>query len=66
MPLFNLRLHPRCETVFEHGGADVGDPLLGRLRQLELRLGQVVVDVGMVRLEVLLDLLDAEALVPGK
>ena len=62
----DLRLHPIGEAVLEHGGADFGDPLLRRLRQLDLRLWQVLVDVGVVRLEVLLDLFDAESLVSGK
>ena len=66
MARLDLRLDPIGEAVLEDGGADVGDPLLRRLRELDLRLWQVVVDVGMVRLEVLLDLFDAESLVPGK
>ena len=62
----HLLLDPVGEAVLEHGGADVGDPLLRRLGQLDLRLWQVLVDVGVVRLEVLLDLFDAESLVSGK
>jgi len=59
----HLRLHPLREEVLEDGGADVGDPLLGRLGQLELGLRQILVDLDVVLREELPDLLDTEALV---
>ena len=59
----HLRLHPLREEVLEDGGADVGDPLLGRLGQLELGLWQVFVHADVVLSEELPDLLDAEAFI---
>ena len=59
----HLVLHPVIEPVLEHGCADIGDPLLRRLGQLELGLGQIFVYLWMVLVQELSDLPDSQALV---
>ena len=63
MALLDLRFHPFGEEVLEHGGAHVRDPLLGRLREFELGLRQVIINMRMVFHEKLTDLFDAETLI---
>ena len=63
--VLDLCLHPFGELIFEHGGDDIADPLLGRLGQLELRLRQIIVDMPMVIGQELEDLFDSEAFVSG-
>ena len=63
MPLVDLILDPFGEFVLQDCSADVGDPLLGRLRELDFRLRQEVVHLFMVGQEVFLDLFDAEAFI---
>ena len=65
MAVLDLCLHPFGELIFEHGGDDIADPLLGRLGQLELRLRQIIVDMPMVIGQELEDLFDSEAFVSG-
>ena len=62
----DLGLHPVGELVFEDGRADVGEPLLRRLRELDVRLGKVIVDLRVRIVKELPDLLYAEALVPNQ
>ena len=62
----DLGLHPVGELVFEDGRADVGEPLLRRLRELDVGLWQVIVDLRVRLVEELSDLLHAEALVPNQ
>ena len=63
VPRSDLMLDPVRECVLEKAGADVCDPLLWRLRKLQLRLGQVLVNGLVVSVEKLHDLLYAEAVV---
>lgn len=63
--LVDLFLDPFAELLFKDRGADVADPLLRRLRQLDLRLREVLVDLRVLLVQELPDLLDAEALVPA-
>ena len=62
----DLGLHPVGELVLEDGRADVGEPLLRRLRELDVGLWQVIVDLRVRLVEELSDLLHAEALVPNQ
>ena len=59
----DLGLHPIRELLLQHRGTYIRQPLLRRLRQLQVRLGQVCVDMRMVLVQELPDLLDAEAVV---
>ena len=59
----NLVLYPVGEPVLQHGCADIGDPLLRRLGQFELWLGQVFVYLRMVLVQKLSDLPDSQALI---
>ena len=61
IPLLDLLLDPVLERLADHRGAHVHDPLLGRLREVR-RVGQVVVDVGMLADE-LADALQGEIVV---
>ena len=60
---FDLVLDPVGELVLEHGCADIGDPLLRRLGQFELWLGQVFVYLRVVLIQELSDLPDSQALI---
>ena len=62
----DLGLHPVGELVLEDGRADVGEPLLRRLRELDVRLRKVIVDLRVRIVKELPDLLYAEALVPNQ
>ena len=57
MPFVDLHLDPFAELLLDDAGDDVADPLFRRLRQLELDLGQVEVDLWVVFVQELLDLL---------
>ena len=59
--LLDLVLDPGLERLADHGGADVDDPLLGRLRQVRV-VGHVGGDVGVLAGE-LGDVLEVQALV---
>ena len=59
--LLDLVDHPGLERLADHGGADVDDPLLGRLRQVRV-IRHVGGDVGVLHGE-LGDILEVEALV---
>ena len=59
--LLHLVDDPGLERLADHGGADVDDPLLGRLRQVRL-VGHVCGDV-LVLLAELADVLQREILV---
>ena len=59
--LLDLVDHPGLERLADHGGADVDDPLLRRLRQVWV-VGHVGGDVGVLHGE-LGDILEVEALV---
>ena len=47
----------------EHSGADVGEPLLWSLRELERGLRQILVYFRMVSIQIASDLFDAKALI---
>lgn len=64
VPLIGLLLDPFSESVFQYGGADVRNPILGRLGQLNLRLREIIVDFSVVGQEEELDFFEAEALIP--
>jgi len=61
---FDSPLDPLRELLLEYGSTDICDPLLGRLRQLELGFRQVVVNFGMVIIQEISDVLHTEAIVP--
>ena len=61
VPILDLRTNPLLEWVADDRRADIDDPLLGRLYQINV-VGEEVSDVGLVRYEVQY-LLDREALV---
>ena len=64
VPCFDLRTDPLVEVLTDDGRANVADPLLGRLGQLELGLREIVVDLPVIGLEEREHFLDAEAFVP--
>ena len=66
MPQLYLPADPLVEVLTDDGRGDVADPLLGRLRQLELALRQVPEDLRVALVEEVQDLLDAETLVPAR
>ena len=47
VPFFDLVMHPLFELSAQHYGANVNNPLLGHLREIEI-VGQVIGDVGLV------------------
>ena len=64
VPRFDLRADPLVEVLTDDGRANVADPLLGRLWQLELGLRKIVIDLPVIGLEEREHFLDAEAFVP--
>ena len=56
-------LDPLRELFVEHSGADVGEPLLWSLRELERGLRQILVYFRMVSIQIASDLFDAKALI---
>ena len=63
MAQIHLLLDPAVEPVAQHGGYDVADPLLRRLRELNLSLRQVDEDVGMIVVQESEYFFDAEAFI---
>jgi hypothetical protein len=63
VPRVHLLLDPLGELFLDDGGADVRDPLLGSLRELDVRLWQICVDFRVLLVKELPDLLDAESFV---
>ena len=63
MPLINLLLDPSGELVLQDCGADVCYPLLGSLRELDLRIGEKVEHLFVVGEKEFLDFFDAEAFI---
>ena len=64
MSSIDLLFDPLIESVLQHGGAHVGDPLLGRLGQLEIWIREVFEHVTMINSQELLDLLETETIIP--
>ena len=63
IPIFDLLADPVLERLADHGGADVDDPRLRRLREVRL-VRQVPCDLGILPDE-LADVLEREVLVGG-
>ena len=63
VPVVTAGLHPLGELALQDRRADVDEPLLRHLRQLDVRLGQVLVDMGCFFIEELPDVFDGEAFV---
>ena len=64
MSSVDLCLHPIVESILQDSSADVGDPLLGRLGQLKIRLWQILEHVAVVLSQELHDLLQSKPFVP--
>ena len=66
MAYIDLLLDPFVEGLTENRGSNVGDPLLRRLRQLELWLWEIAEYLLMVLIQKRKDFLHAKAFVPAQ
>ena len=64
MSLVHLLINPFGEVLLQHGGADVGDPLLRRLRKFQLAMGQVIEDDRVPSVSPIENVFNCESFVP--
>ena len=62
--VLDLLLHPFVEDLAQDRCDDVADPLLGRLRDFELRLREILEDIVVLVSEEMQDFFDAQAIIP--